>query len=315
MKLAILDDYLSVALKVADWSAIEQHARISVFTKHLGDEDQTALALADFDIVIVMRERTRFPTSLLTKLPKLRLLVTTGLRNQAIAMETARECGIDVCGTNLLGYPAFEHTWALILALVKKIPLENNSMHEGGWQKGFAGGLRGKTLGILGLGKLGSQVAKVGQAFGMETISWSQNLTVARAQECGVAKVGKDELLSLSDIVTIHLVMSDRTRGLIGARELNLMKSSAYLVNTSRAPIIDETALVDALQREVIRGAGIDVFSVEPLPVDHSLRRLDNAVLTGHTGYVTEENFTLGYREAVEDVLAWISGSTIRLLN
>jgi len=315
MKLAILDDYLSVALKVADWSAIEQHARISVFTGHLGDEDQTALALADFDIVIVMRERTRFPTSLLTKLPKLRLLVTTGLRNQAIAMETARECGIDVCGTNLLGYPAFEHTWALILALVKKIPLENNSMHEGGWQKGFAGGLRGKTLGILGLGKLGSQVAKVGQAFGMETISWSQNLTVARAEECGVAKVGKDELLSLSDIVTIHLVMSDRTRGLIGARELNLMKSSAYLVNTSRAPIIDETALVDALQREVIRGAGIDVFSVEPLPVDHSLRRLDNAVLTGHTGYVTEENFTLGYREAVEDVIAWISGSTIRLLN
>ena len=315
MKLAILDDYLSVALKVADWSAIEQHARISVFTGHLGDEDQTALALADFDIVIVMRERTRFPTSLLTKLPKLRLLVTTGLRNQAIAMETARECGIDVCGTNLLGYPAFEHTWALILALVKKIPLENNSMHEGGWQKGFAGGLRGKTLGILGLGKLGSQVAKVGQAFGMETISWSQNLTEARAEDCGVAKVGKDELLSLSDIVTIHLVMSDRTRGLIGARELNLMKSSAYLVNTSRGPIIDETALVDALQREVIRGAGIDVFSVEPLPVDHSLRRLDNAVLTGHTGYVTEENFTLGYREAAEDVLAWFSGSTIRLLN
>jgi phosphoglycerate dehydrogenase-like enzyme len=315
MKLAILDDYLSVALKVADWSAIEQHAKISVFTEHLADEDQVVQALADFDIVIVMRERTRFPTSLLTKLPKLRLLVTTGLRNQAISMETARECGIDVCGTNLLGYPAFEHTWALILALVKKIPLENNSMHEGGWQKGFAGGLRGKTLGILGLGKLGSQVAKVGQAFGMETISWSQNLTEARAEDCGVAKVGKDELLSLSDIVTIHLVMSDRTRGLIGARELNLMKSSAYLVNTSRGPIIDETALVDALQREVIRGAGIDVFSVEPLPVDHSLRGLDNAVLTGHTGYVTQENFTLGYREAAEDVLAWFSGSTIRLLN
>jgi phosphoglycerate dehydrogenase-like enzyme len=315
MKLAILDDYLSVALKVADWSAIEQHAKISVFTEHLADEDQVVQALADFDIVIVMRERTRFPTSLLTKLPKLRLLVTTGLRNQAISMETARECGIDVCGTNLLGYPAFEHTWALILALVKKIPLENNSMHEGGWQKGFAGGLRGKTLGILGLGKLGSQVAKVGQAFGMETISWSQNLTEARAEDCGVAKVGKDELLSLSDIVTIHLVMSDRTRGLIGARELNLMKSSAYLVNTSRGPIIDEAALVDALQREVIRGAGIDVFSVEPLPVDHSLRGLDNAVLTGHTGYVTQENFTLGYREAAEDVLAWFSGSTIRLLN
>lgn len=315
MKLAILDDYLSVALKVADWSAIEQHAKISVFTEHLADEDQVVQALADFDIVIVMRERTRFPTSLLTKLPKLRLLVTTGLRNQAISMETARECGIDVCGTNLLGYPAFEHTWALILALVKKIPLENNSMHEGGWQKGFAGGLRGKTLGILGLGKLGGQVAKVGQAFGMETISWSQNLTEARAEDCGVAKVGKDELLSLSDIVTIHLVMSDRTRGLIGARELNLMKSSAYLVNTSRGPIIDETALVDALQREVIRGAGIDVFSVEPLPVDHSLRGLDNAVLTGHTGYVTQENFTLGYREAAEDVLAWFSGSTIRLLN
>jgi phosphoglycerate dehydrogenase-like enzyme len=315
MKLAILDDYLNVALKVADWSAVEQHAKISVFTEHLGDEGQAAKALADFDIVIVMRERTRLPASLLLRLPKLRLLVTTGLRNQAIAMETSRELGIDVCGTNLLGYPAFEHTWALILALVRKIPLENNSIHEGGWQKGFAGGLRGKTLGILGLGKLGSQVAKVGQAFGMETISWSQNLTDARAKECGVARVGKDELLSLSDIVTIHLVMSDRTRGLIGDRELNLMKSSAYLVNTSRASIIDEAALVDALKREVIRGAGIDVFSIEPLPVNHSLRRLDNAVLTGHTGYVTEENFTLGYREAVEDVLAWISGNTIRLLN
>ena len=315
MKLAILDDYLNVALKVADWSAVEQHAKISVFTEHLGDEDQAAQALADFDVVIVMRERTRLPASLLLRLPKLRLLVTTGLRNQAIAMETSRELGIDVCGTNLLGYPAFEHTWALILALVRKIPLENNSIHEGGWQKGFAGGLRDKTLGILGLGKLGSQVAKVGQAFGMETISWSQNLTDARAKECGVARVGKDELLSLSDIVTIHLVMSDRTRGLIGDRELNLMKSSAYLVNTSRASIIDEAALVDALKREVIRGAGIDVFSIEPLPVNHSLRRLDNAVLTGHTGYVTEENFTLGYREAVEDVLAWISGNTIRLLN
>ena len=315
MKLAILDDYLNVALKVADWSAVQQHAKISVFTEHLGDEDQAAQALADFDVVIVMRERTRLPASLLLRLPKLRLLVTTGLRNQAIAMETSRELGIDVCGTNLLGYPAFEHTWALILALVRKIPLENNSIHEGGWQKGFAGGLRGKTLGILGLGKLGSQVAKVGQAFGMETISWSQNLTDARAKECGVARVGKDELLSLSDIVTIHLVMSDRTRGLIGDRELNLMKSSAYLVNTSRASIIDEAALVDALKREVIRGAGIDVFSIEPLPVNHSLRRLDNAVLTGHTGYVTEENFTLGYREAVEDVLAWISGNTIRLLN
>lgn len=315
MKLAILDDYLGVALKVVDWSAVEQYAKISVFIEHLGDEDQAAQALADFDIVIVMRERTGFPDSLLTRLPKLRLLVTTGLRNQAIAMKTARDCGVDVCGTNLLGYPAFEHTWALILALVRKIPLENRSMHEGGWQKGFAGGLRGKTLGILGLGKLGSQVAKVGQAFGMETISWSQNLTDARAQECGVTRVGKDELLCLSDIVTIHLVMSDRTRGLIGARELKLMKSSAYLVNTSRAPIVDEAALVDALQREIIRGAGIDVFSVEPLPVDHSLRGLDNTVLTGHTGYVTEENFTLGYREAVEDVLAWISGGPIRLLN
>ena len=315
MQLAILDDYLSVALKVADWSPIDQHAQISVFTEHLGDEDQAAKALADFDIVIVMRERTRFPASLLARLPKLRLLVTTGLRNQVIAMETARECGIDVCGTNLLGYPAFEHTWALILALVKKIPLENRSMHEGGWQKGFAGGLRDKTLGILGLGKLGSQVAKVGQAFGMETIAWSQNLTEARAQECNVTRVGKDELLSLSDIVTIHLVMSDRTRDLIDARELNLMKASAYLVNTSRAPIINETALVDALQREVIRGVGIDVFSVEPLPFDHSLRNFDNAILTGHTGYVTEENFRLGYREAVEDVLAWFSGSPIRLLN
>jgi phosphoglycerate dehydrogenase-like enzyme len=230
-------------------------------------------------------------------------------------METARECGIDVCGTTLLGYPAFEHTWALILALVKQIPLENDAMHRGGWQVSFADGLRGKTLGVLGLGKLGAEVAKIGLAFQMEVIAWSENLTAARARDCGVRRVSKNELLSSSDVITIHLVLSARTRGLIGTEELQLMKADAYLVNTSRGPIIDETALIDALQGKSIRGAALDVYETEPLPSNHPIRKLDNAVLTGHTGYVIRENFAHGYGEVVEDVLAWLSGKPLRLLN
>ena len=262
-----------------------------------------------------MRERTSFPDSLLRRLPKLQLLVTTGQRNLAIDMAAARECDVDVCGTTLLGYPAFEHTWALILGLMKQIPLENDAMHRGEWQVSFADGLRGKTLGVLGLGKLGAEVAKIGLAFQMEVIAWSENLTAARAQDCGVRQVSKNDLLSLSDVLTIHLVLSARTRGLIGTEELQLMKSSAYLVNTSRGPIVDETALIDALTRKSIRGAALDVYDTEPLPSDHPIRKLDNAVLTGHTGYVIRDNFVHGYGEVVEDVLAWLAGKPLRLLN
>ena len=315
MRLAILDDYHSVSLDVADWTVVAEKVDIHVFTSHLGDEDHVAAALAPFEILVVMRERTSFPGSLLRRLPKLRLLVTTGQRNLAIDMVAARECGIDVCGTTLLGYPAFEHTWALILSLMKQIPLENDAMHRGGWQVSFADGLQGKTLGVLGLGKLGAEVAKIGLAFQMEVIAWSENLTAARARDCGVQWVSKNDLLSSSDVLTIHLVLSARTRGLIGTEELQLMKSSAYLVNTSRGPIVDETALIDALTRKSIRGAALDVYDTEPLPSDHPIRKLDNAVLTGHTGYVIRDNFVHGYGEVVEDVLAWLVGKPLRLLN
>ena len=315
MRLAILDDYHSVSLDVSDWTVVAEKADLHVFTSHLGDEDHVAAALAPFEILVAMRERTSFPGSLLRRLPRLRLLVTTGQRNAAIDMAAARECGIDVCGTTLLGYPAFEHTWALILALVKQIPLENDAMHLGGWQVSLADGLQGKTLGVLGLGKLGAEVAKIGLAFQMEVIAWSENLTAARARDCGVRRVSKNELLSSSDVITIHLVLSARTRGLIGTEELQLMKADAYLVNTSRGPIIDETALIDALQGKSIRGAALDVYETEPLPSNHPIRKLDNAVLTGHTGYVIRENFAHGYGEVVEDVLAWLSGKPLRLLN
>ena len=315
MKLAILDDYQRVALSITDWSVVEDRLTITAFDQHLGDLDAVAEALLDFDVIVIMRERTPFPSALLKRLPKLKLLVTTGMRNLAIDMVAAREQGIDVCGTQMLGYPAAEHTWALILALVKQIPLENESMHQGGWQAGFSSGLRNNTLGILGLGKLGAQVAQVALAFGMNVQAWSENLTPERCKACGVTWVERDTLLSTSDIVSIHLVLSERTRGLIGPKELALMKPSAYLVNTSRGPIVGEDALVDALQRGTIAGAGLDVYAVEPLPTSHPLRAARNAVLTGHTGYVMRENYAQGYGQAVENILAWLSGTPKRLLN
>ena len=314
-RLAILDDYQNVALESADWGALPAEVEITVFNEYIEGEKAVAEALSDFDIVVAMRERTPFPASLIDRLPTLKLLVTTGMRNLAIDMEAARARGLPVCGTALLPYPAAEHAWALILALVKQIPREDRAMHEGGWQAGFAEGLRGKTLGIAGLGKLGSQVARVGLAFGMTLIAWSQNLTEERAAECGATRVEKDVLFSEADIITIHLLLSDRTRGVVGRRELGLMKPTAYLVNTSRGPIVDEAALVETLESRAIAGAGIDVYDVEPLPRDHPLRGLDNTVLTGHTAYVMRETYTLAYGEAVEDILAWLKGEPLRVLN
>lgn len=314
-RLAILDDYQRIALDAADWNSLAGKVEIKVFHDHIKGEDAVARALADFDIIVAMRERTPFPASLLRKLPNLKLLVTTGMRNLAIDMEAARKQGVPVCGTALLPYPAFEHTWALILALLKRIPEENKHMHEGGWQSGIVEGVRGKTLGVIGLGKLGSQVAKIGVAFGMNVIAWSQNLTEERARECGVTRVEKDELLARSDVVTIHVLLSERTRGLIGKRELALMKPTAYLVNTSRGPIVEEAALLEALRGRKIAGAGIDVYDVEPLPPDHPLRKCDNAVLTGHTAYVIRETYELAYGEVLEDVKAWLKGEPIRVLN
>ena len=262
-----------------------------------------------------MRERTRFPASQLRKLPDLKLLVTTGMRNFAIDMDAARRQGVTVCGTAMHRYPAAEHAWALILALVKQIPREDRTMHEGGWQGGLVDGLRGAHPRHPRPGPPRKQVAAVGKAFGMEVIAWSQNLAPERATECAAEPVDKETLLRRSDVLTIHVVLSERTRGLIGAPELALMKPTAYLVNTSRGPIVDEAALIGALEDRTIAGAGIDVFDVEPLPRDHPLRRLEGAILTGHTAYVMRENYALAYGEAVEDIAAWLAGAPMRVLN
>ena len=314
-RIAILDDYQGTALDCADWESIPGNPEIVVLREHIPGEDAVAEALAGFDIVVAMRERTPFSASLLARLPTLRLLVTTGMRNLAIDMQAAAARGVQVCGTALLPYAAFEHAWALILALAKHIPREDRAMRAGGWQVGVSDGLHGKTLGVLGLGKLGAKVARVAHAFDMRVIAWSQNLTGEQAAEHGATRVEKDALFRESDIVTIHMVLSDRTRGLVGKHELALMKPTATLVNTSRGPIVDEAALIDALRSGTIAGAGLDVFDTEPLPVGHPLRSIPNTVLTGHTGYVMQENYALGYRQAVEDIKAWLAGDPIRVLN
>ena len=316
MKLAILDDYQNAALGAADWTALGDDIEITVFDTHLGtDEDRIANTLADFEIMVAMRERTPFPASQLAKLPNLKLLVTTGMRNLAIDMDAARTQGVTVAGTDMLPYPAAEHTMALILDLTKKISKESTLMHSGGWQGYVSDGLNGKTLGLIGLGRLGERIARFGLALDMEVIAWSENLTEERCAEVGVRRVEKDELLRQSDFVSIHVVLSDRSRGLIGAQELALMKSTAYLVNTSRGPIVEEGALVEALRAKKIAGAGLDVYDIEPLPQDHALRGLDNAVLTGHTGYVVKELYEMVYAQAVEDIAAWRKGAPVRVLN
>ena len=312
---AVLDDYLKLALSSADWSTLPAQTSLKVFHEHLGDEDAVAEALAEFDVIAAMRERTPFPASLIARLPRLKLLVTTGMRNLSIDMDAARQAGVTVCGTPMLGYPAFEHTWGLIMALTKNICAEDALMKRGGWQRAPTVGLKDKTLGLMGLGKLGAQSAQVGRAFGMRVIAWSQNLTPERASECGAEKVDKQTLLGDSDVLSVHLVLSERTRSLIGPKELAAMKPTAFLVNTSRGPIVDEQALIDALRGRQIAGAGIDVFDVEPLPSDHPLRQLDNVVLSGHTGYSTVEAFALMYPQTLQCICAWFDGEPVRVLN
>jgi phosphoglycerate dehydrogenase-like enzyme len=313
-RIAILDDYRNEALECADWSVLGD-CEIRVFDAPFDDEKAVAVSLAGFEVAVAMRERTPFPASLLEKLGDLRLLVTTGMRNFSIDIEVARALGITVAGTRLLPTPAFEHAWALILGLMKKISVEDAAMHKGGWQTGLTEGLSGKTLAILGLGKLGTRVAKVGQAFDMKVIAWSQNLDADTCAKAGVTLVDKDELFSQADVLTVHMVLSERSQGLVGAREIALMKPTAYLVNTSRGPIVDEAALIAALEGRTIAGAGIDVYETEPLPAKHPLRDLDNALLTGHTGYVMKENFELAYTDAVDDIRAWLADEPVRVLN
>lgn len=315
IRIAILDDYQNTALDSADWNSLGPNVAIKVFNSHIDREEDVANALKEFDVVIGMRERTPFPKSLIKALPNLKLLISTGMRNFSFDMDAAKDQGIIVSGTAMLGYPAAEHTVALIMSLFKKIPLENRVMHDGGWQGDIPEGMSGKTLGILGLGKLGSRVARVGIALEMDVIAWSENLTIERCKEVGVSYVKKDDLFATSDVVSLHMVLSDRTRGLVGAHELNLMKTTAYLVNTSRGPIVDEAALIEALANETIAGAGLDVYDIEPLPKAHPFRTIQNAVLTGHTGYVVKELNALAYGEALENVSAWMQGTPVRVLN
>jgi phosphoglycerate dehydrogenase-like enzyme len=313
-RIALLDDYQGVALRMADWASLAPDGEVVVFRDHVADLDAVAARLADFDVVMALRERTPFPRALLARLPRLRLLVTAGMRNAAIDLRAAAERGVLVCGTAGLPYPTAELTWGLILSLARRIPREDRATREGRWQETVGLGLNGKTLGVLGLGTLGSRVARVGHAFEMPVLAWSQNLTPPRAAEAGATLVGRDELLARADVVTIHLVLSERTRGLIGARELALMKPTAFLVNTSRGPIVDEAALVRALRDGAIAGAGIDVFDEEPLPPDHPLRQLPNTVITPHLGYVTEETYRIFFGQALEDVRAYLAGAPCRIL-
>jgi phosphoglycerate dehydrogenase-like enzyme len=312
---AILDDYQGVALRTADWASLGRDVRVQAFRDHLTDERALIDRLEPFDVIVAMRERTPFSKSLLDRLPRLRLLVTTGMRNASIDMGAATEQGLTVCGTEGLGYPTAELTWGLILAWARRIPHEDRITRQGRWQTSVGVGLRGKILGVIGLGRLGSQVAIIGRAFGMSVIGWSQNLTAERAAACGATLAAKDGLLAQSDVVTIHLQLSERTRGLLGAEELGSMKATALLVNTSRGPIVDERALIAALEQGTIAGAALDVFDKEPLPPDHPFRRLENTVITPHLGYVTLENYQVFYRDAVEDVRAFLTGYPVRVLN
>jgi phosphoglycerate dehydrogenase-like enzyme len=313
VRVACLDDYQGIALSKGDWSSLPD-AQVESFKDHLADEDALAKRLEPFEVIVAMRERTPFPRSLLSRLTNLKLLITTGARNASFDMAAAKELGITVCGTRGVPTPTAELTWGLIIGLMRHIAEEDRAVRAGGWQTTIGPALAGKTLGCLGLGNLGGQVARVGKAFGMDVIAWSQNLTAERCAEIGARLVSKDELLSQADVVSIHLVLSDRTRGLVGARELALMKPTAYLINTSRGPIVDEAALIDAVRNRRIAGAGIDVYETEPLPADHPYRSLENTLLTPHLGYVTEEGYDFFYGDAVENIRAYYAGSPVRVV-
>ncbi len=316
LRCAILDDYQTVALKLADWSRIADRVELTVFDQPFAGTDETVAALQAFDIVCAMRERTPFRRDTLMQLPKLKLLMTSGMRNASFDLQAAKERGVTVCGTGTVGNPTAALTIGLMLELMRRIGFENERMKRGErWQTTIGHDIEGKALGVVGLGKLGRKVAQVAAALGMKVMAWSPNLTPERCAEAGVAYAGKDELFTQADVISIHMVLSDRTRGLVTRDDLARMKPTAYLINTARAPIVDEAALLDALQRRAIAGAALDVFAREPLPRDHPLRRLDNVVLTPHLGYVTEDNYRRYYGDMVENITAWLDGKPIRVLD
>ena len=309
--IAILDDYQGVALKMADWSGLQAAHTIKVFREPFAGEDAVAAALAGFEIVCLMRERTPFAAPLFGRLPQLKLCVTTGMRNASIDMGAAAAHGVAVCGTPSGGHATAELAFGLMLSIARNLPLETEAMRNGGWQTTVGTDLKGKTLGILGLGKLGGQMAGFGRAFGMTVIAWSQNLTAETAAAGGAELVSREELFRRSDYVSIHSVLSDRTRGIVGAAELGAMKPTAAVINTSRGPIIDGSALLAALNSGRIRAAALDVYDNEPLPADHPLRREARAILTPHLGYVTEETYRLFYGGTVLAIEAWLAGAPV----
>lgn len=315
MKVAVLDDYQAVAQDLADWSQLPNDTEVSFFQDHLSDEDELVARLKDFHVVMGMRERTPFPRSVLSRLPELRLLVTTGARNAAFDVDAATELGIVVSGTSGAGEGPMELTWGLIIGLIRYIPQEDQRTRQGKWGTEIGVGLQGRTLGLLGLGHIGALMARVAIAFDMNVIAWSQNLNPERAAECRATLVDKDELFRQSDIVSIHVRLSERTLGLVGARELGLMKPTAYFVNISRGPIVDEAALVSALERRAIAGAALDTFDLEPLPASHPFLKLPNTVLAPHNGYVTEESYRAFYSGVLEDIQAFAGGEPIRVIN
>ncbi|NOU69007.1 D-2-hydroxyacid dehydrogenase family protein [Paenibacillus sp. LMG 31461] len=316
LRCAILDDYQQVALTSADWSQILDKVEVKRIDRHIDQIEELVEKIADCEIIVIMRERTPFRAALLARLPKLKLLITTGMRNASVDMAAAASQGIVVCGTGGAGNATAELTWALLLGLARNIVTEHNAVRNGQWQSTVGSDLYGKTLGVIGLGNLGKKIAKFGQAFGMDVMAWSQNLTKERADEVGVRLApSKEELLANSDFVSIHLVLSDRTRGLIQAEDLKRMRSSAYLINTSRAPIVDQAALAEALQGGWIAGAAVDVFEVEPLPKDDIYRSLPNLLTTPHIGYVAKANYEAFYKQVVEDIEAYLSGTSVRRLN
>jgi len=313
MRVVVLDDYQNVAAEYADWSVIPDLDLVSI-NEHIADEAVLAERLAGASVVVAMRERTKMPASFFDLVPDLRLVVTTGFSNAVIDVGAAAAHGVMVCGTSGIVTSTSELTWALIHAVTRHVVADDATMRAGGWQTRIGSGLHGRRLGLIGLGNIGGLVAKVGLAFGMDVVAWSQNLTAEKAAAAGVRPVNKEELLATSDIVSVHYVLSDRSRGIVGAKELAAMKPTAILINTSRGPLVDHDALVDALRSGVIAGAGLDVYDVEPLPVDDPLRSLPNTVLTPHTGYVVSQCYEIFYTHIVEDIVAWLAGEPVRVV-
>ncbi len=311
--IAVIDDWQDVASDVVDWSVLAPIGEVSFLHEFPADTATLVQRLQGFEVICVMRERTLFDEALLSQLPRLKLLVTGGMRNAAIDIKAAKRLGIEVCGTESYKHAAPELTWALIMGITRNLVAEANSLRDGKWQVGLGSDLHGKTLGILGLGSIGKWIARYGQAFGMEVIAWSQNLTAEAAAESGVTYVSKQELFEQADVLSVHLVLSDRSRGLVDAQALGWMKPSAYIINSSRGPIIDEAALIATLQQRKIAGAALDVFDIEPLPTEHPFRSLDNVLATPHIGYVTENNYRTFFSQMIEDIQAWHAGAPIRV--